>query len=275
MRFSRETKLVLVISVILALVLGLVNPERPVFRIILLLALTIACAYVAKEIGLGKERNLEFIQLRLNSGNTESGEKGFWNAAVNIVVTLIAVAFFGVVTWPPKKESPPNLPPLQIVTSPSDGVGYSPAVKGILPASGGVVTTPAAKTVPKVPAAHPRAKEKDALNSLSNISEGLLRYKAKSAQKGLQDIWQKFDKQDVQLETKMSVVKDPKQRASIWRERLRLRAELLSESEDPMSEASSLRDELRRRFGPDDKDLLSLQKMIERVGDMADSMSRH
>jgi hypothetical protein len=265
----------------LALLLLLIDPQQPFWRIAILLVSTFLLADVVRKTAWIKQGHIELSIVR---GVVENPASGYWRTVSAIVFVFLGMAIFGLITWP-KRQSVTSLTlatPQQFASSPTDNGGKSEPNPLLVPAVPVQLTTKqnthgetAKPDVKPAVKAKPTSREIETPSPFSDISDELLQYKAEKARERLQDQWETFVRKDTALDTSIPPAKTPKQRAEIAQKHKQLRIQLVSHSNDLLPEAASLRDELLKRFGHADPEMGNLKTIIARFADMADGMAEH
>jgi len=132
MGLSKQAKISLLAGLIVALVLVIIDPKQPLWRVVILGAIAVCLVIFAKELGWVNQRQL---QLSITQGACVSETRSSVRLAIVILVFCCIVALFGIVTWPRKVHQLAMIPLI-------------PA--GLPPSKTGVVTT---NLNPKLPVA--------------------------------------------------------------------------------------------------------------------------
>lgn len=132
-------------------------------------------------------------------------------------------------------------------------------------------TTIHAKRSPDI---KPKCAGSETPEMLANISDELLRLKAKSVHNCLFQQWHEVYRRDDGLLTRSYNQKIDK-KAELMQKRKDLKARWVSDNKELLLEGAITRDELFKRFGPNDQDYLGLRSLIARFYDATDMEQSH
>jgi hypothetical protein len=266
------------VGMAIALLSLLIDPNRPIFRISILLFSAVLLSVAIRKSHIVQERH---PALSLTSGFSENLTRSALREWVGVLFVVILIAAFGLLTWPHDKLEPRLLEGL--LSAVPESVGSSAKVPVNIPAT--LVPVP---PVPAPSAENPKPKAKPSVRSkprlacktededlLLNISEGNLREKARHASKALNDAYRVWDHKDIVLDDKRNDGRATyKSTQAILGQREQLRVRFITDNQVPVCAAIALKYALQNRFGPTDQQAVDLQSVISKYADMADYINQ-